>query len=157
MRSPLEPLFRASYAIYKVLRWAFRFADLNVSVVWAAVYYAGGSLFYLLAVLGFESWTISWVHQCLYPPEHHAWFDWVGGFIEGFAGLVRAHPLISAFVVFVAGQTAAVYYAFTTFHWVMTFKLTYVLGSDKYGQKDAYSPFDNESSEASEASDPLTF
>jgi hypothetical protein len=154
MRSPIEPLFRASYALYKALRWAFRFADLNVSVVWAAVYYAGGSLFYLMAVLGFESLTVSWVYQCLFPPEEATLFVIVRDFVPAVSELVREFPVISAFVVFVAGQTAAAYYAFTTFHWVMTFKLTYVLGSDQYGQKDVYSPFDGESSEAS---DPLTF
>lgn len=153
MRILLEPLFRAAYAAYRVVRWAFRFADLNVSVVWAAVYYTGASLFYLVAVYGFESWTFSWVHQCLFPPQRDAWFDRVGVVIEGLPKFVRSYPLISAFVVFVAGQTAAVYFLFTTIHWVMTFKLTYLLGSDKYGHEEAYTPFDGETSEA----DPLTF
>lgn len=154
MRLLLEPLFRAAYAIYRVTHWAFRFADLNVSVVWAAVRYTAGSLFYLMAVIGFECWTVSWVHQCLFPPEEATWFVTFRDFIPAIGESILDFPILWAFALFVAGQTAVAYYAFTTIHWVMTFKLTYLLGSDEYGQKDVYSPFDDESSDAS---DPLTF
>lgn len=154
MRSPLEPLFRAAYAAFRLVRWAFRFADLNVSVVWAAVRYTVVSVLVLLLVIFIECWTVSWVSQCLFPPERVTLFVAVRDLLPAIRELILDFPVLWAFALFVAGQAAVAYLAFTTAHWVLTFKLTYVLGSDKYGPEGAYTPFDGDSSESS---DTLTF
>ena len=145
MRLLFEPVFRVVYAVYQVL--------------WLGVPLRGpqpehclgrGALHGRLALLP----PGCHLHRVLdhllglpvpLPAESATLFVAVRDFQPIDPRVDPGFPVLWAFALFVAGQTAVVYYAFTTVHWILTFRLTYVLGSDTYRRREeVYSPFDDD-------------
>ena len=152
MSAFLDALFGVIYAGYVAVRSAFRFVDFVVSVVYSATSYTAGAAIRSSLIVLVQVLVVYGVYYSFFPPELPPKPDPRDVRVTE---IISVYPVLSAFVMFAAGETFVVVLGFGMLRTIMKYKFEYVFGSDVIDRDDRpYTPFDDESTAAS---DPLTF
>jgi hypothetical protein len=150
----MERFFDAAYRMtrsaWEVSFEACKVVDLIWSVVIAVGKYAGGAILGVGLAVVVERVTFSWVYDSLFEPEAFARHMNLGQI----SWFIQHCPLISAFIIFAAGQSVVVVIVTIALEALLRFKLTFVLRTREVDQEGHYSPIEDG---ATDADDPLAF